>query len=81
MIKPKLKEIVIHSLQSVQDEVESRKNSFEVFGYDFMLDAEANPWLIEVNSSPSMDYSTVYIYIYIYICYIACNRKTSKIST
>lgn len=39
--------------------VENRKNSFEMFGYDFMVDDQGIPWLIEVNSSPAMDYSTV----------------------
>ena len=32
-----------------------------MFGYDFMVDDNFNVWLIEVNSSPSMDYSTVNI--------------------
>lgn len=29
-----------------------------MFGYDFMIDENYNVWLIEVNSSPAMDYST-----------------------
>jgi tubulin monoglycylase TTLL3/8 len=29
-----------------------------MFGYDFMVDTNFNVWLIEVNSSPSMEYST-----------------------
>ena len=43
------------SALSVQDMVNNRKNSFEFFGYDFMVDEELRVWLIEVNSSPSMD--------------------------
>ena len=35
--------------------VNNRKNSFEFFGYDFMVDEDLRVWLIEVNSSPSMD--------------------------
>ena len=29
-------------------------NSFELFGYDLMIDSKMKVWLIEVNSSPSM---------------------------
>lgn len=40
---------------SVQDVVHNRKNTFEFFGYDFMVDENLKVWLIEVNSSPSME--------------------------
>ena len=40
---------------SVQDIVNNRKNSFEFFGYDLMVDENLKVWLIEVNSSPSME--------------------------
>jgi tubulin monoglycylase TTLL3/8 len=32
-----------------------------MYGYDFMIDENYKVWLIEINSSPSMDYSTVII--------------------
>jgi hypothetical protein len=54
-----MKDIVKWSLQSAQEYIENRKNSHEMFGYDFMVDENYKVWLIEINSSPSMDYSTV----------------------
>merc|ERR1712190_623330 len=55
-----IKNVVIWSLRTVMETVENRKCSAELFGYDFMLSAGEKPkvWLIEVNSSPAMDYST-----------------------
>eukprot|EP00930_Biecheleria_cincta_P032206 TRINITY_DN22354_c0_g1_i1.p1 TRINITY_DN22354_c0_g1~~TRINITY_DN22354_c0_g1_i1.p1 ORF type:complete len:1033 (-),score=239.44 TRINITY_DN22354_c0_g1_i1:11-3109(-) len=57
---PQIKDIILWSLRTVMETVENRKNSFELFGYDFMLSEAEEPkvWLIEVNSSPAMDYST-----------------------
>ena len=55
-----MKEIVIYSLKSAEDMISTRKNSFEMFGYDFMIDENFHPWLIEINCSPAMDYSTVF---------------------
>jgi tubulin monoglycylase TTLL3/8 len=57
VIFPKICEIVKWSLVSIGNL--GRKNCFEVFGYDFMIDNKLKPWLLEVNSSPAMDYSTV----------------------
>ena len=30
----------------------------EIFGYDFILDEETNPWLIEVNTNPCLEESS-----------------------
>lgn len=38
--------------------IEHRKNSWELYGFDYMVDSSYNAWLIEINSSPACDYST-----------------------
>ena len=32
-----------------------KKHSFEIMGYDFMIDEELRPWLIEVNTNPCLE--------------------------
>ncbi len=55
---PKIKQIVIDSILCAQESIVPRKNTWELFGYDIMIDKDFKPWLIEINSSPACDYST-----------------------
>lgn len=34
------------------------KNAFEIFGYDFLIDSEYNPFLIEINTNPGYEESS-----------------------
>lgn len=51
---PRMKDIVIDTFLAVKNQVNPnrRKNNFELFGYDFMIDEDFRTWLIEVNTNP-----------------------------
>lgn len=57
-IKPRMMDIAKWSLMCASECIEHRKNSWELYGFDFMVDDNYNTWLIEINSSPACDYST-----------------------
>ena len=58
----RIKDIVIKTIISsepvlfnaFQMHVPHRSNCFQLFGFDVMIDDELNPWLLEVNLSPSL---------------------------
>lgn len=35
----------------------SKAHNFEIFGFDFMIDQNFHPWLIEINTNPCLEIS------------------------
>ena len=54
-IFPDIKQVIKASMSAVKkDFKDARKNTFEFYGFDFMIDDLLNVWLIEINSAPSL---------------------------
>ena len=56
MIVPRMKDLIIDSFLSVRNKMNpnKRKNIFELFGFDFMIDEDYRTWLIEINTNPHL---------------------------
>ena len=54
LIWNRIRECCLKVLLSVDSDIPFQPNSFEIFGFDILLDNELKPWVIEVNGSPSM---------------------------
>lgn len=52
-IQPVIEKIVISTLKACKGKIQHRERSFEIFGFDILLDENFKPWLLEVNLSPA----------------------------
>ena len=62
-IMNQVKYIVELSMKSVKDKINQNKRnfSFEIFGYDFMMDINLNVYLLEINTNPGLEISSPWI--------------------
>jgi Tubulin-tyrosine ligase family len=53
------------TLKAVETKINSqnRKYCYELFGYDFIIDQDLQPWLIEVNTNPCLEESSTLLRI------------------
>ena len=56
----KMKFLVKLSFKAVGEKLIKTPNvlSFELFGYDFIIDNEYNPWILEINNNPGLSISS-----------------------
>jgi tubulin polyglutamylase TTLL9 len=50
--------LIMRTLQAVQKVMMNDRHVFELYGYDVLIDDTMRPWLVEVNSSPSLTAET-----------------------
>ena len=62
-VVPQMKKLVADTMKACSRKMDPhRRNcSFEIYGYDFMIDEDLKTWLIEVNTNPCLELSSPYL--------------------
>ncbi|XP_050309335.1 tubulin monoglycylase TTLL3-like [Anthonomus grandis grandis] len=58
VIYPGMKQCITGAMIAHRDKIDRRKCCFELYGADFMLAENFEPWLLEINSNPALHAST-----------------------
>jgi D-alanine-D-alanine ligase-like ATP-grasp enzyme len=53
-----MKELIIQSLKAIKGKLKIRKYTFELIGYDFIVDEDLQSYIIEVNTNPCIEESS-----------------------
>ena len=55
-----IKFVIVKTIESVKRKLDpnKRKGTFDILGYDFMVDYDMSVWLIECNTNPCLDESS-----------------------
>ena len=66
-ILPIIRNIVKDTISAVFMKIDPNKrlHCMEIFGYDFMIDCNLTPWLIEVNTNPCLELASNYLSVLI----------------
>ena len=59
LIWPQVKELILKALIACQHDIPYCPSTFEMFGFDVIIDDNYKCWLLEINSSPSLERSNV----------------------
>ena len=59
LIWPQVKDIIIKVFACCQNDMPYCPSTFEMFGFDVIIDTNYRCWLLEINSSPSLERSNV----------------------
>ena len=54
-IKGQIEQMIVETVVSASPRLIHRENSFELLGFDILLDDKLKPWLLEVNLSPACE--------------------------
>jgi len=61
MLFPQIRKLILTTLLAAEEQLEPRDRSFELFGFDVLVDEALRPWLLEVNLSPGCDSRTPFL--------------------